>query len=76
MAKNVQDLDSIDLMKITVGEITAMKDSVLQRAIVAALRDSIAAADGASHTNHWAFGSHMKSVALEAISSRATVARS
>lgn len=56
-------LESMDLAKITLADVAGMKNDVLRKALISAIQN--VAADGGTHTNHWAFQSHAQAMLLD-----------
>jgi len=63
--KDIEILEAFDPAKLTLEDLSQLKNSVLREALSSALQSLIAS--GAQHTNHWAFGSHMAAMLRDAV---------
>jgi hypothetical protein len=64
--EEVELLENLDLAKLTIADLSGLKNSVLRQALSSALQ-SIFLGAGAEHTNHWKFTSHAKALLVDVI---------
>jgi hypothetical protein len=59
-------LENIDLAKLTIADLSSVKNGVLRQALFSALQ-SLVVDTAAEHTNHWKFTSHGKALLADLI---------